>query len=149
MSGDSRAGKDGKTRLRISNCTKISPSPCWLHAWAISQALIMTPQAPPTTVDYSVSYVGFQSDRGHLTSFLTSHSLKASREIISLPFHFSIMKKNTNVKSVMQRADSSHFQVHLTQARISLWRSLCKCSSRKVHFISSISPNLTRESLYI
>lgn len=59
----------------------------------------LTLQAPPTTVDYSVSYVSFQSDRDYFSSFLTSHSLKTSREIISLPFYFSVRKKNSDVIS--------------------------------------------------
>lgn len=43
MSGDSRMniklGRMGKTRLRISNFTKISPSPCQLDSCVIAEEI--------------------------------------------------------------------------------------------------------------
>lgn len=86
-------------------------------------------------------------ERDHLTLLFSSHSLKASREIISLPFYFSTMKKKTLTWSVVQWVDSSYFQIHLTQVPISLWRSLSKCPSRKPHSIQSTHLYLTKQEI--
>lgn len=56
-----------------------------------SQALMQTPQVPLQLLTLLLGLS--HGEKGQLTSFLTSHCLQASRQMVSLPVHLSTMKR--------------------------------------------------------